>query len=105
MFPEYRTLITTLKQSDQHFTRLFDQHNDLDQKIKNMEVQIEPGTGVEIENLKLPDGLAKSMEADVHRWGVGAIGCADADGGGWSPNAPNPASEPTKPAHKKGRST
>ena len=52
MFPEYRTLITTLKQSDQHFTRLFDQHNDLDQKIKNMEVQIEPGTGVEIENLK-----------------------------------------------------
>mgnify|MGYP003589011933 FL=1 len=52
MFPEYRALITTLKQSDQHFTRLFDQHNDLDQKIKNMEVQIEPGTGVEIENLK-----------------------------------------------------
>ena len=52
MFPEYRTLITTLKQSDLHFTRLFDQHNDLDQKIKNMEVQIEPGTGVEIENLK-----------------------------------------------------
>lgn len=52
MFPEYRALITTLKQSDQHFTRLFDQHNDLDQKIKNMEAQIEPGTGVEIENLK-----------------------------------------------------
>ena len=52
MFPEYRTLITTLKQSDQHFTRLFDQRHDLDQKIKNMEVQIEPGTGVEIENLK-----------------------------------------------------
>lgn len=52
MFPEYRSLITTLKQSDQHFTRLFDQHNDLDQKIKNIEAQIEPGTGVEVEKLK-----------------------------------------------------
>ena len=52
MFPEYRALITTLKHSDQHFTRLFDQHNELDQKIKNMEGQIEPGTGLEIENLK-----------------------------------------------------
>ena len=52
MFPEFRALITTLKQSDQHFTRLFDQHNDLDQKIKNMEAQIEPGTGLVIENLK-----------------------------------------------------
>ena len=52
MFPEYRTLITTLKQTDQHFTRLFDKHNDLDQRIKNMEGQIEPRTGLEIENLK-----------------------------------------------------
>ena len=52
MFPEYRDLITQLKTTDRHFLRLFDQHNDLDQKIKNMEVQIEPGTGVEIENLK-----------------------------------------------------
>jgi hypothetical protein len=60
---------------------------------------------VEIENLKLPEPQAKSMEADVHRWGAGAIGCADADGGGWSPNAPDPASEPKKPAHKKGHST
>ena len=52
MFPEYRALITTLKQSDQHFTRLFDQHNDLDQKIKNMEAQIEPATDIEIDVLK-----------------------------------------------------
>ena len=52
MFPEYRTLITTLKQSDQHFTRLFDQHNDLDQKIKNFEAHIEHATPEEIEVLK-----------------------------------------------------
>jgi uncharacterized protein len=52
MFPEYRELITSLKHRDQHFTRLFDKHNDLDQKIKNMEGHVEPGTPLEIERLK-----------------------------------------------------
>jgi len=52
MFPEYRDLITRLKNSDHHFTRLFDKHNDLDQKIKNMEDHISPGTQEEIETLK-----------------------------------------------------
>ena len=52
MFPEYRDLITQLKTSDNHFIRLFDQHNALDQKIKNMESHIEPGSPVEIEVLK-----------------------------------------------------
>lgn len=52
MFPEYRELITSLKHSDYHFTRLFDEHNDLDQKIKNMEAGIEPGSHEAIETLK-----------------------------------------------------
>ncbi len=52
MFPEYRDLITQLKTSDHHFTRLFDKHNALDQKIKNMENHVEPGTHEEIEVLK-----------------------------------------------------
>ncbi|WP_180683885.1 YdcH family protein [Tepidicella baoligensis] len=52
MFPEYRELITTLKGNDHHFTRLFDKHNDLDQRIKNMEARISPGTHEEIETLK-----------------------------------------------------
>ena len=52
MFPEFRDLITQLKTSDRHFLRLFDQHNELDQKIKNMEAHIEPGTAFEIETLK-----------------------------------------------------
>ncbi|MEN9772812.1 MAG: hypothetical protein RJA58_1455 [Pseudomonadota bacterium] len=52
MFPEYRDLITKLKTSDHHFARLFDKHNDLDQKIKNMEAHIEPGSHEEIETLK-----------------------------------------------------
>lgn len=52
MFPEYRDLITQLKSKDAHFTRLFDEHNALDQKIKNIESHIEVATEVEIEQLK-----------------------------------------------------
>lgn len=52
MFPEYRDLITKLKTTDKHFLHLFDKHNALDQKIKNMETHVEPGTPEEIENLK-----------------------------------------------------
>ena len=52
MFPEYRDLITKLKTTDHHFTRLFDRHNALDQKIKNMESHITPGTHEEIEVMK-----------------------------------------------------
>ena len=52
MFPEFRDLITQLKTSDHHFTRLFDKHNALDQKIRNMETHVESGTHEEIETLK-----------------------------------------------------
>ena len=52
MFPEYRDLISQLKTTDRHFTNLFDKHNDLDQKIKNLESHIELGTSAEIESLK-----------------------------------------------------
>jgi uncharacterized protein YdcH (DUF465 family) len=52
MFPEYRELITKLKTTDHHFTRLFDKHNALDQKIKNMESHVTPATHEEIEVLK-----------------------------------------------------
>jgi uncharacterized protein YdcH (DUF465 family) len=52
MFPEYRELISQLKQHDRHFQHLFDQHNELDQKIRNMEQHILPGTPEEIESLK-----------------------------------------------------
>lgn len=52
MFPEYRDLITRLKTTDRHFQNLFDKHNELDQKIKNMENHVEAGTPLEIEILK-----------------------------------------------------
>lgn len=37
MFPEYRDLITELKQNDAHFQRLFEEHNALDEEITNLE--------------------------------------------------------------------
>ncbi|MCL6264804.1 MULTISPECIES: YdcH family protein [Craterilacuibacter] len=52
MFPEYRELISKLKTEDAHFSRLFDEHNDLDQKIKNVEANIELASAVELETLK-----------------------------------------------------
>lgn len=52
MFPEYRDLISQLKTTDHHFSRLFDKHNELDQQIKNMEAHIASGTPAEVENLK-----------------------------------------------------
>lgn len=52
MFPEYRELITQLKTEDRHFLNLFDKHNELDQRIKNLEAHIEHATHLEIEALK-----------------------------------------------------
>ena len=52
MFPEYRDLISELKASDRYFLNLFENHNSLDQQIKNMESRLEPGTPDEIEVLK-----------------------------------------------------
>ena len=37
MFPEYRDLISQLKQTDTRFARLFDEHNELDDKITGLE--------------------------------------------------------------------
>ncbi len=52
MFPEYRDLITRLKSEDAHFVRLFDEHNELDPRIKNLEALIEMGTSAESDALK-----------------------------------------------------
>lgn len=52
MFPEFRDLITRLKTSDHHFMNLFDKHNELDQKIKNLEAQVVGASEHDIEVLK-----------------------------------------------------
>lgn len=36
MFPEYRDLISKLKQENAHFARLFEEHNELDDKITGL---------------------------------------------------------------------
>jgi len=61
MFPEYRELITRLKTSDLHFARLFDQHNALDQKIKNMESGLEAASQTQIETSKKDKLLLKDQ--------------------------------------------
>jgi len=67
MFPEYRELITRLKTEDARFNSLFDEHNELDQRIKNMEAHIIPGTPAEIENLKKEKLLIKDRLHDILR--------------------------------------
>lgn len=52
MFHEFRDLISELKTTDRYFQGLFEKHNALDQKIKNMEARLEPGTPDEVEVLK-----------------------------------------------------
>ena len=52
MFPEFRDLITKLKVEDAYFANLFDKHNELDQRITNIESNIELGTHNEVEMLK-----------------------------------------------------
>jgi uncharacterized protein YdcH (DUF465 family) len=52
MFPEFRELISELKTSNRYFHKLFDQHNDLDQRIRLIEAHLEPGTHEEIEVMK-----------------------------------------------------
>ena len=61
MFPEHRDLISTLKTSDRHFEKLFNEHNDLDQKIRNIESHLTLGTEIEIENLKKQKLLLKDQ--------------------------------------------
>jgi len=72
MFPEYRELITKLKTTDHHFLHLFDKHNALDQKIKNMVSHIEPGTLEEIETLKKEKLLLKDQLYTVLKKASGA---------------------------------
>ena len=52
MFPEYRDLISNLKQEDAHFARLFDEHNELDDKITSLVNNPVTSGSEEIEELK-----------------------------------------------------
>lgn len=61
MFHEYRDEISKLKQQNAHFEKIFNEHNELDQKIANAENGIEPLGNLEIETLKKQKLLLKDQ--------------------------------------------
>lgn len=70
MFPEHRELIAQLRQNDPHFKRLFDQHNELDHRIKNFEGSAKENLGkLKKEKLALKDDIyqviKRKMGGDV----------------------------------------
>ncbi|MCF1427424.1 MAG: YdcH family protein [Shewanella sp.] len=66
MFPEYRGLITDLKNKDHHFQNLFDKHNELDEKIAELEKHPAEFSGelhsMKQERLALKDELFKILQ-------------------------------------------
>ncbi|MCD6211688.1 MAG: DUF465 domain-containing protein [Sulfurovum sp.] len=61
MLHEYRDDIQELKQKDAHFTRIFEKHNDLDQKVEDAEAGRTILTDVELEILKKEKLLLKDQ--------------------------------------------
>ncbi|MDO6641953.1 MULTISPECIES: YdcH family protein [unclassified Shewanella] len=52
MFPEYRELISKLKTSNAHFSKIFDEHNQLDEQIKHHEQHYSSDSTPELKILK-----------------------------------------------------
>lgn len=65
MFPEYRELMSQLKGSDRRFTTLFERHNELDQKIRNIEAHIEHAAPAAVEDLKKEKLLLKDQLHEI----------------------------------------
>ncbi len=52
MLHEYRDEIHELKQQNAHFAKIFEKHNELDQKVEDAEAGRVPMSDFELENLK-----------------------------------------------------
>ena len=52
MFHEYREEISKLKVEDNHFSKIFEKHNELDDKINNIEQGRDHLSDVDLEKLK-----------------------------------------------------
>lgn len=52
MLHEYREIITKIKQENAHFAKIFEKHNELDQKIIDVEEGREHLDAFELEGLK-----------------------------------------------------
>ena len=59
MFPEYREQIAQLRATDRHFNRIFDEHNQLDHQVKQLEDLNTPTVQTDIEVLKKQKLLLK----------------------------------------------
>ena len=59
MLPEYRDLISELKVKDKHFARIFEKHNELDQKTTDADAGKLHLSDTEIETLKKEKLLLK----------------------------------------------
>lgn len=86
-----------------------DRNSENPRGLRAFRVAIAPkdaSAAVDIEILKLPDPLAKSMQQDVRRWAAGAIGCGEGERQ-WSPKEPDAHDDPDtwRPRAVKGRAT
>jgi len=61
VFSEYQHLVEQLKAADPHFKQLFDKHDALDERIRNMETHVEHATHEQIETLKKEKLLLKDQ--------------------------------------------
>ena len=52
MLHEYREEISALKQENAHFAKIFDEHNELDQKITDIEEGREHASSADLNELK-----------------------------------------------------
>lgn len=52
MLHEYRDIISKLKVENAHFAKIFDKHNELDDKVKEVEEGREHLSDIELEKLK-----------------------------------------------------
>jgi len=59
MLHEYRDEIHELKQQNAHFAKIFEKHNELDQKVEDAEAGRIPMTDMELETLKKEKLLLK----------------------------------------------
>ena len=67
--PEYRDRIHSLKTSNAHFARLFDEYHELDKQVARIEQEIEPTSDDHAEELKkrrlkLKDELFAMLRAE-----------------------------------------
>ncbi len=59
MLHEYRDEISELKQQNAHFAKIFEKHNDLDQKVTDVEEGRAPKDDFELEKMKKEKLLLK----------------------------------------------